>query len=123
MTEWFEGRSTDEEQMEKCYWRRVGFVIFLAVVAGLILIPLNAHAEPVLQTNLPDGTVITLHTDKCELKEVTNLDMRATWQDKAGTYEGCWRPSSFFPLFLFFFREDKTVADIPASVFKKVLGV
>lgn len=97
------------------------YLLLLAAVMFIFPSPLNA--EPVLQTNLPDGTVITLHTDKCELKEVTNLDRRATWQDKAGSYEGCWRPSAFSPLFIFFFREDKTVADIPASVFKKVLGV
>ena len=32
-TEWFYGRRDDRH--ERCYWRRVGFVIFLALAMGL----------------------------------------------------------------------------------------
>ena len=39
--EWFEGRSVDELH-QRCYTRRVGFVIFLALAAALILGPMLA---------------------------------------------------------------------------------
>ena len=42
-TDWFEGR-TAEEKHERCYWRRVGFVIFLAIAFALILGPLMGCA-------------------------------------------------------------------------------
>lgn len=49
MTEWFEGLSTDEARMERCYWRRVGLVITLAGLAAVLLAPLVAcsSAPPV----------------------------------------------------------------------------
>ena len=122
MTEWFEGRSADEEQMEKCYWRRVGFVIFLAVVAGLILIPLNAHAEPIYRASTADGVVITLHKEKCQIKEVSNAPFRATWLEKGKEFEGCWRPGNSENV-VFYFLGDKTVFDIPAQHFRQVTGV
>ena len=43
-TNWFEDRSVDEQQLERCYWRRVGFVIFLAIAFALILGPLMGCA-------------------------------------------------------------------------------
>ena len=41
-TEWFYGRSDDRH--ERCYWRRVGFVLFLAFAAALLLGPLMGCA-------------------------------------------------------------------------------
>ena len=48
-TDWFEGR-TAEEKHERCYWRRVGFVIFFAIAGALLLGPLMGCAtDPVAQ--------------------------------------------------------------------------
>lgn len=119
MTEWFEGRSTDE-QMERCYWRRVGIVLVLAIIAFLILLPLKAHAEPLFQTS-DDSVTITLHSEPCAIKAVTNLPRRATWQEKGKVIEGCWQ--IFGNVVGFYFLDDKTVGVAPAGVFKKVSGV
>lgn len=120
MTEWFEGRSIDE-QLERCYWRRVGFVVVFAAILAALLFPLLAHSEPLFQTS-GEGITITLHSEACALKEVTNLPRRATWDEKGKTFEGCWRLSQSGYV-LFYFLEDKTVGDAPAQVFKKVVGV
>ena len=45
-TEWFQGRGTDEEKMERCYWRRVGLAVFLGILAGLLLFSSRTHAAP-----------------------------------------------------------------------------
>ena len=34
--EWFDGRSLDE-QLERCYWRRVGAAVFLGLVLALFV--------------------------------------------------------------------------------------
>lgn len=38
-TEWFEGRRL-EKLHERCFWRRIGFSIFLALAAALLLFPM-----------------------------------------------------------------------------------
>ena len=47
-TEWFEGRSVDEQKHERCFWRRVGFVIFAALALAMLLAPLGGCAERIL---------------------------------------------------------------------------
>jgi hypothetical protein len=42
-TEWIYGR-TAEQKHERCYWRRVGFVIFLAIAGAIVLGPLMGCA-------------------------------------------------------------------------------
>ena len=96
---------------------------FVLIVTLLFGCPNSASAEPLFRFTAPEGVVITLHSDRCELKEVSNLPQRATWDENGKTFEGCWRPSAFFPLFIFFFQGDKTIADVPAGAFKKVIGV
>jgi hypothetical protein len=43
--EWFYGACADERRMERCYWRRIGFVIFVAIVMGMLLLSLGGCAE------------------------------------------------------------------------------
>jgi hypothetical protein len=120
MTEWFEGRSVDEQKMERCYWRRVGFVVFLAVLMALVLLPLQAYAEP-LYVAETGGIRITLHSEPCELGAVTNLKMKATWVENGKVSQGCWAATPFGVVVAYF--DDKTVATIPVQAFAQVQGV
>lgn len=93
----------------------------LLLAAILFLVPLPLSAEPLFRVTTPDGVVITLHKDKCELKEVVNLPQHATWDEKGKTYTGCWGFNPIGVVMLYF--SDKTVGVIPASAFSKVAGV
>ena len=44
-TEYFQGRSTDEDH-ERCYRRRIGFMLFALFALALILAPLVGCATP-----------------------------------------------------------------------------
>lgn len=47
--DYFHGEAIDwDEKLERCYWRRIGFVIFAAIVLAMIFAPLMvcASVEP-----------------------------------------------------------------------------
>jgi hypothetical protein len=118
--EWFEGRAVDEE-MAKCYWKRVAAIAVVGALVLLLVWPAELMAEPVFRDKNPSGEVITLHNGKCEVKEVTNLPYAAEWEEKGKTYKGCWGLNQFGVVVLYF--SDKTVVGIPAPLFEKVIGV
>lgn len=114
-TEWFEGRSTDEHQ--RAYrWRVYGFAVVLGVVLAVFMAPLQAEPMAVADRN---GIKITLDTDKCALPEVTNLPLKATWEEKGKVYQGCWGPNPDVGVVVAYF-DDKTVALIPMQYFEKI---
>ena len=94
---------------------------FVLVATLLFGCPSNAYSEPLYQTAGGDGAVVTLHSEPCALKEVSNLPKRATWDEKGKTFEGCWGVSPFGVAMLYF--SDRTVAVVPAEAFRKVTGV
>jgi hypothetical protein len=63
-----------------------------------------------------------VYTEDCAVKEVANLPKRATWTEKGKTYEGCAGMSPL-GLVMFYFREDRSVAVVPASQFVKVTNI
>lgn len=95
------------------------WVVLLATL--LFGCPSSLSAEPLFRVTTPDGVVITLHKDKCEMREVSNLPRSATWDEKGKTFKGCWGVSNLGVVMLYF--SDKTVAVVPASAFEKVIGV
>lgn len=95
------------------------YVLLLAVI--LFFFPVNASSEPLFRVTTPDGVVITLHKEKCEMKEVVNLPQHATWDEKGKTFTGCWGFNPIGVVMLYF--SDKTVAAVPGSAFQKVIGV
>ena len=121
-TEWFQGRGTDEEKMERCYWRRVGLAIFLGIALAVILLPLVAVAKPQYLASSGDVT-ITLFNDKCELKEVANLPFKVTWQEGGKVFHGCFGVNGEAGVVMMFFPGDKSVAAAPVGMFKPVTGV
>lgn len=71
-TEWAEGKSwclyhADEEMHERCYWRRVGFVIFLAIALAMVLVPIIVNAAPAYRDRSPNGDIagLRLLTEPC----------------------------------------------------------
>lgn len=120
-TEWFQGRSVDE-QMARFYWGRVSALAVIgAAVLAMILYPMRAAAEPLFQAG--DANIkITLHSEPCALKEyVSNLPQRATWEEKGKQFEGCWGHNR--GLVIFYFHEDRSVGHAPATAFERVIGV
>ena len=94
---------------------------YAVVLIILLCWPSMVFAEPMYLTTTPNGTVITLHSEKCQLTEVVNLPKRATWREGIKTFEGCWGLSPL-GLVMFYF-DDKTVAMVPADSFQRVQGV
>ena len=93
----------------------------LALAALLFLIPLPVKAAPQYLASSGDVT-ITLYSDKCELKEVSNLPFKATWQEKGQVFQGCFGINGEAGVVMFYFT-DKTVAAAPVGMFKPVQGV
>lgn len=90
--------------------------------ALMFILPFPANAEPQFRATV-QGVVITLHSEKCELAEVSNLPRRATWLESGKTFEGCFGYVEQLQLLMFYFKDDKTVAGLPAGVFSRVTGV
>lgn len=95
----------------------VWFVVLATLLFGLW--PSVVFSEPLYQTQA-EGAVITLHSEKCQLKEVTNLPHRITWEEKGKVTEGCFGHKQGIVIFYFL---DRTVGIIPAQIFEKVVGV
>ena len=91
------------------------------LAALVILVPMPANAEPRYMASSGDVT-ITLYTDKCELKEVSNLPYKATWQEGAKVFQGCFGINGEAGVVMFYFT-DKSVAAAPVGMFKPVQGV
>ena len=96
----------------------------LALAAAVFLfLPSGANAEPQYRATVQD-VVITLYSEPCALKgEVSSLPRRATWMEKGKTFEGCFGFVEPMRLLIFYFREDKSVAPIPAGLFVKVVSL
>jgi hypothetical protein len=95
-------------------------VWFCFLVAILFWWPFSAAADPLYLAEV--GAVrITLYSEPCELKEVTNLKLKATWVEKGKVSQGCWAATQFGVVVAYF--DDRTIATIPVQAFEKVLGV
>lgn len=80
----------------------------------------EAKAEP-LWVAKKNGLTVTLHSDDCKLKAVSNLKKRATWEQDGKVIEGCY--GSLPPLgMVFFYFADLTVLGIPIPFFERVSG-
>lgn len=114
-TDWF----AEQAQHERCYWRRVGFVIFLAL--ALVLLPLGLYAGPVAMMEGKGLSVTLYHPEKCQLEAVSNLPFRATWTENGKTFEGCFTIDGQLGIVRMYF-EDKSVVAIPVQLFQRVTG-
>ena len=100
-------------------WLRAAFLLLVGFLLLLAVLPAKAGA---LYKTDQEGFSITLYSDPCEMREVTNLKWRAMWIEDGKKIEGCWAPWQPFGVIGAYFA-DKTVAVIPIEVFEKVQGV
>ena len=101
------------------YYIRVAMWLFLLfATAGWAY---SASAAPVAVGG--DGDIkVTLTDEKCRLPAVVNLPYRVTWDEKGKTVEGCYGPTQFRGLLMFYFA-DKTAMPMPMSAFQPVTGL
>jgi len=134
--DWFEGRRWslfhgDEEAMERCYWRRVGFVMFAAVALAVIILPLllggcatitpppqpskSAYDGPPMVTT--DGKGNSIRLTKAPCPNVSGwLSMSAAEMVFEGKqYKACWVMVGTVVLV---FDSNGDATPIPAQAFK-----
>ena len=87
----------------------------------LVLFCLPAQAVPIFAAD-EGGVRIVLTDEPCQLKTVSNLPLRATWEEKGKVYEGCWAPRPDMGVVVGYFS-DLTAVALPIPMFKKVQGV
>jgi hypothetical protein len=95
-------------------------LVLIVLVLLVLLYARPAFADPIAVTKSGDIT-ITLYSEDCALKEVSNLPRRATWVEGNKTFEGCWGPTQF-EVVMMYFAEDRTAAVVPVQVFQRVSG-
>jgi hypothetical protein len=92
------------------------------LAAILILVAGGVYGEPVLEAS-EDGVRVVLHTDKCALKEVSNMPYRVVWHEKGKQIEGCWMPRPDAGIVVMFFAADRTVGVAAIQSFKRVTSI
>lgn len=81
----------------------------------LSLLALPAGAEPVAVV-VNSGVTVTLTDEPCQIEAVKNLQYRATWVERGGSFEGCFTVQSGIVVL---YWSDKTVVILPGRAFKK----
>lgn len=81
----------------------------------LMLIAVPAFAKPIAAADV-GGVIVTLTDEPCAVKEVSNLPHRATWAQGSKVFEGCWGVKH--GAVVSYWREDRTVAVLPAQAFR-----
>ena len=89
------------------------------LLALSLFVPVLGFAAPQFEAS-GEGVKVVVHSEKCALKEISNLPYRATWTEKGKTTEGCAGPHPI-GVVLFYFA-DKTIVVVPMQEFVKVTG-
>lgn len=112
-----------EEKQHRCYWRRVGFFLFLlilALVLSMLVLPRRANAGAKYKAEAGSVSIV-LYDDQCtHIDHVTNLPYRATWTEDGKVIDGCFGFDPGLKLLRFWFA-DRSVIAIPAAVFSRVV--
>lgn len=127
-TDWFAEKQ--EKQQERCYWRRVGFIAFIAIlmVGGVVLALYSkkAHADALVARS--GGDSVRLLTEPC--KNAAVLDqLKPEYHERFRAGEGniggkkyalCWIANNGN---VFLIYEDGDKGQAPMSVFERESGV
>ena len=95
------------------------WLIWVLVILMVVMVT-KAFAGPIAEGAGDNDAKITLYNDPCKLKEVSNLELRATWQEKGKVFEGCFGIHPYGVVLAYF--SDKTVVIMPVDIFKAVSG-
>lgn len=95
--------------------------MFKALAASLLLCWGIAHAGVVAISTDPAAT-IALYDDPCALTHVIRgLPLKATWQEKGVTHQGCYSLGYENTLVVMYFS-DLTIVLVPVQMFKPAQG-
>lgn len=94
--------------------------VWFVVIAAVVVWATQAYADPIYEA-AEDGVRVTLHNSPCELKEVSNLKYKATWEEKGKIYQGCWGARTDIGQVMFYF-DDGSVGLIPVNALQPVRG-
>ena len=101
----------------------IPWLIWAVIAVGIILavsIVTKAHAGPIAEGAGDNGAKITLYSEPCALKNVTNLANKATWQEKGKVFQGCFGLHPYGVVLAYF--DDGTVVIMPVDIFREVKG-
>ena len=121
-TQWFYDLTTEDFREERAHVRVwVGRILALVVLLITTVYATGAYADPLARAE--QGNVqITVYSEPCKLKEVSNLPGRATWKESGKVYEGCFAVNPELGVAVFYFLEDKSVAAVPLQMFVRIQG-
>src|SRR5690349_20600952 len=125
-TDWFAELRTEEAKHQRCFWRRVGALVFtlllVAIAAALLLYPKKAHAGLVARNG---GDWVRLHESPCTNAAILDR-LKAEYQARFRKGEGfisgkpyamCWTPLQDESVFMIW--EDGELGRVPMIAFEK----
>jgi hypothetical protein len=83
---------------------------------AFLLLAANAQAAPLAEA-VSEGVTVTLTDEACALTAVSNLPLRATWDEGVKRFEGCYGASGALVVA---YWDDRSVTAIPVRAFKRV---
>lgn len=92
------------------------WIALATILIGYMISP-SANAHSIASATL-GKTSVTLYTEPCTLKAITNLPQKAVWTEEGKQFEGCWAPTQFDVVITYW--DDSTVALTPFAAFVKV---
>ena len=116
-------KAVQEEPYKYDRWVIVPRLVALLVGTIMLVAGMTyAYAEPIVMAS--NGKVtITVYSEPCSFPDhVTNLPIRATWNEGGKVIEGCAGRDAENGIAVFWFS-DKTVFTLSLSAFVKVTGV
>jgi hypothetical protein len=93
---------------------------YVVLLAFLFCFPTLVFGKAIYAAEV-QGIRIVLTDEKCELSVVSNLPLKATWYQGDKVFTGCW--GLMGDTVMSYFEQDRSVAAIPTSVFKKLQDV
>ena len=129
--EWFQGEVVEDWQYERCYWRRVGFAVFAALAAVMLLLPLGgcssvvfvedrkpAYDGPPLLAKASNGDSIRLTKEPCPNTSGWLAMSSAEMFYQGKSYKACWVKVGPYVLV---FDDNGDVTPLPAGAFEPEL--
>lgn len=93
------------------------WLIAASLVLAVLFQAAPALSEPIAIAQYGRATVI-LTDEPCELDNVSNFRLRATWTTTAGETEGCWGLHQNTEIVSIYLKDRRVVA-IPGHLFKE----
>jgi len=119
--EWLASLREADAQHQRFYIRRVVMLALGAILLGIGMgaVINKAYADPMAVGQDKDG-IYTIYTEDCQLKNVVDLEKRATLEKDGKVIEGCVSLLESMPFFVLYI--DKEIVLIRTVFFHRVTG-